>query len=203
MSALEQFRADPEGAIEGTDFFVDWSGFSITTLGNQHAQGGSCTVFEQGMENGVHRLKVVNGGTDYFFPWVNRGVGEVTVPRQSPDRTLVLTGGMNGCGLVATSNGGDLVFYHDADANRLGTIVHPIGTQIVKIEPRIYMPTERGARIVGATTVGQAYSHQLLTVRHNGQWKIFNCGVITGPGLRLPIVQAYKDGIVKFVTAFS
>ncbi|HEX3485594.1 MAG TPA: hypothetical protein VHT51_11075 [Micropepsaceae bacterium] len=208
MSALDDFRNNPEVAIEKYDFMVDArEGFKATKLpGLTNCEyGGPCTLTEGKAVNGVIRLTVTSGGNDYFFPWVNRGVGEVNVPKASSNGTIVVTGGMNGCSLEVTENGPNLIFYHDADSNRLGVLKAPVGTRKCRVEPKTYMGMiNMGENIISKSFGdGSAYFHQLLIVKHGGKWKVFGCGVVIGQGLTTPPKQAFRGSTSKFLASFE
>ncbi|MEZ5669062.1 MAG: hypothetical protein R3F55_16785 [Alphaproteobacteria bacterium] len=206
MSALSDFRANPDTAIEKYDFMVDARGFKTTKLpGVTNCEyGGPCTLTEAKPSNGVTRLAASNGGSDYLFPWVNRGVGEVNVLRAAPNGTMVVTGGMNGCSLEVRSNGPHLIFYHDADSNRLGVLKAAQGTLECRIEPRVYTPLDLGEKIVGETIGdGSAYFHQLLAVKHGGKWKIYACGIIIGPGIEMPVKKAFRATVTKLMATID
>ncbi len=209
MSALSHFRQDPEKAIDRYDFMADArEGFRTTAIPNASRceYGGPCTLKEGKTVNGVTRLLVSCGGTatDYFFPWVNRGVGEVRVPAGSANGTIVVTGGMNGCGLVVTKNGPHLVFYHDADNCYLGVLRAANGTTVCSVAPRDYMgPLNIGESLVGGGATGNAYLHQLLIIKSGGKWKVFSCGIIIGPGIDMPPLRSFRATITKYICSFD
>jgi hypothetical protein len=206
MSALDELRADPDKASEKYDFFVDFRGFTNTAIpGEKNCQrGGACTLTQTGTTNGVTRLKMNDGGTDYAFPWVNRGVGEVRVPKLAPDGTVVVTGGMNGCALVVTDDGDHYNFYHDADSCQLGTLKAAEGNEVCKIGTKTYMPMSMGEKIIGRTIGdGSAYLHQMLTVRHRGGWRVYSFGIIIGPGIDMNPKQTFRDSATKLMVTFD
>lgn len=208
MAALADFRANPELAIEKYDFMVDARvGFKSTKLpGLVNCEyGGPCTLTEGKTVNGVTRILVTSGGSDYFYPWVNRGVGEVKVLKQAPNGTIVVTGGMNGCSLVVTEYGPHLIFYHDADSNRLGVLKASEGVEKCRVEPRTYMGLiNRGESIIMESMGdGSAYLHQLLVVKNGGKWKVFGCGIIVGQGLETPPKQSFRGSTSKYLASFE
>lgn len=80
----------------------------------------------------IYQWRVKNEeGEDYYFPYMNttkiadtetyvRSIGHVIVPKNAPDGTIVVTGGMNGCGLqVNIFDDENLIFMHDQDAEAI------------------------------------------------------------------------------------
>jgi len=206
MGALSDFRKDPESAIDRYDFMVDArEGFKTTPIpGSSRCEyGGPCAIREGKTVNGVTRLLVSNAGDDYFFPWVNRGVGEVKVPAGAANGTIITTGGMNGCALVVTKNGPHFVFYHDADSRYLGQLRAPVGTPVCTVAPKDYMgPINIGESLVRGQ-LGNAYLHQLLIIKSGGKWKVFSCGIVIGPGLDTPPLRSFKATITKYICSFQ
>lgn len=206
MSTLSNFRLNPETTIQTADFVVDARGFkTIAIPGYKNSTyGGPCTLEEVETVNGVTRLKAKNGGSDYLFPWVNRGIGEVNVLRKSPEGTIVVTGGMNGCTLAVTENGPHLIFYHDADSCHLGVDKAATGANVCTVGPSQYIgPANKGESIVMETIGdGSAYLHQLIIIRHSGVWKVFGCGIVIGPGISMPIKRAFEGPPSKLLATF-
>jgi hypothetical protein len=203
-TALEELRANPESAMGRHDFFVDVRGYQTTPNGVKCEIGGSITLNENlKKENGVTRLTIASGGTDFFFPWVNRGVGEVSVPINQPDGTIVVTGGMNGCSFQANRYGTNIIFYHDADSNRLGILKQPQGNQLCRIEPSLYQKIPYGETLMLSIGGGCAYLYQMICVRHSGKWKVMYSGIIIGSGIKMPILRSFTPGVSQFLASFE
>ena len=203
MTALEELRANPENAIINNDFFVDVRGFPTTPEGHQRCELGGAVTLQESQQGGVTRLTLRPGGTDFFFPWVNRGVGEVTVPINQPDGTIIVTGGMNGCALQVNKNSSNLIFYHDADSRYLGDLKQPEGDRVCRLEPDLYMKVPYGENIALKMGDGAAFLYQMLCVRHTGKWKIVYSGIIIRPGIDMPISRAFQPGVSKFLASFE
>jgi hypothetical protein len=214
---LDDLRKNPDAEMAKSDFMLDPQGYRTTPGAEARSEiGGPCTLTETGTTNGVTRLKVTNdpNGKDYYFPWVNRGVGEVNVPKDAPDGTMVVTGGMNGCGLLVTDEGSHYNFYHNADNCRLGDAegcVKPAkGNVVCSVEPKDYLgrvdAANMGQRIVEEDpTAGKSYFHQMVMVKNEGTWKVYDSGIIMGPGkaggLGDPI-QSFQQSPTKLLTSF-
>lgn len=203
-TALEELRANPEAAIIAHDFFVDVRGFKTTVTAKQCETGGPVTLVESAKkENGVARLSLKAGGTDYFFPWVNRGVGEVALPANPPNGTIVVTGGMNGCAFQCNRNGTEVIFYHDADNRYLGQLKQPEGNELCRVEPSLYQKIPYGQTLMESTGGGSVYLYQMLCVRHSGKWKLVYSGILLGPGINMPILRAFTPGVSNFLASFE
>lgn len=204
MTILQDLRNNPEAVGKNNDFFVDARGFKTTPEGTPQCEvGGPVTLTEKNEKN-VTRLALANGGSDYFFPWVNRGVGEVSVPINSPNGTIVTTGGMNGCALQVNRHGNSLIFYHDADNNSLGRLKNAQGQQLCRVEPSLYMKIPYGETIVNENPrAGLAYLYQLVCIRESGKWKVIYSGIILGPGINMPIQRTFTPGVSKFLASFD
>lgn len=204
MTILQNLRDNPEPICKQNDFFVDVRGFRTTPEGTNRCEVGGAATLNLTKQNGVYRLAVENGGSDYFFPWVNRGVGEVSVPINQPNGTIVTTGGMNGCALQVNRSGNNLIFYHDADNRYLGDLKQPQGRQLCRIEPNQYMKIPYGQTIVEENPrAGLSYLYQLICVRHDGKWKVTYYGIILGPGINMPINRTFTPGVSKFLASFK
>lgn len=204
MTVLQQLRANPEAAIVNNDFFLDVRG-ATTTEDPEHERcriGGKVSITESD-KNGITRLTLAPGGTDYYFPWVNRGVGEVTIPINQPDGTVVVTGGMNGCALQVNRDGASLIFYHDGDSKYLGRLKQPKGNELCRIEPDLYMKVPYGETLAKQIGGGAAYLYQMIFVRHAGKWKVMYSGIIIGPGLEMPVIRSFTPGVSKFLASFD
>lgn len=203
MKPLDELRRNPEAAIMANDFFVDVRGFKTTKSQDRCEIGGACTIKAEKAKNGVTRLNISNGGSDYFFPWVNRGIGECELPLNAPEGTIAVTGGMNGCAFHATRDGAKLRFYHDADNRYLGTLKQAEGDQICRVEPSLYMKIPYGETLMTQMGGGCAYLYQMLVVRHAGKWKVVYSGIIIGPGIDMPVLRSFTPGPSSYLASFE
>ncbi len=211
MMALERLRDDPEAAIQRYDYMVDAQGFPLEATDNAHHEIGGRVRLIGTMENGVTRItQNPQGGVEaFYFPWVNRGVGEVKVPLGMPDGTLVVTGGMNGCAIEVRKQDDQLIFYHDGDNQSLGEgkVVQPIGVRLCRIEPDQYMSENNGEKEVRKdwerNIQGTSYLYQMLCVRHDKRWILVYSGIIVGPGISTPIIRSFNPGESKVLAKFD
>ena len=204
-SALKELRKDPEKTIAKEDFFVDCLGFKPTVdKSNAKIELGGPVTLKATAEAGITRISLAPKGTDYFFPWVNRGVGEVEVPVGAPDGTIVVTGGMNGCSLHVTRDDKVLRFYHDADSKYLADFKRAKGDKLCRVEPSLYMKIPAGKTIVEENPKeGLAFLYQMLCVRHAKRWKVVYSGIIIGPGIKMPLKRSFTPGVSKLLTSFA
>ncbi|MBB5017821.1 hypothetical protein HNQ59_001091 [Chitinivorax tropicus] len=204
MSVLDDMRRNPEATILGEDFFVDVRGYKTKADATKHCEiGGAVTLVLEGKQGGVNRISLKAGGTDYYFPWVNRGIGECVVPANAPNGTIVVTGGMNGCAFHVTQSGNNLIFYHDADSCKLGVLKAPVGDQLCRVEPDLYMKIPYGETLVMEAKDGSAYLYQMMCVKHADRWKLFYSGIIIGPGISMPVKRSFTPGVSKFLLSFD
>jgi len=205
MSKLELLRRNAEETIKENDFFVDTRGCALA--GNNgivpRVQAGHSISFAESVQSGVTRLAIKPDGDDYYFPWVNRGVGHVTVPLNTPNGTVVVTGGMNGCSLQVNKYNGQLIFYHDADSCYLGNLHNPQGEKLCRVEPRLYMLIPRGEQLVNESKGKYSYLYQMLCVKNGGRWKIVYSGILLEGGIDMKIHQAFLPGVSKFLASFD
>lgn len=136
---LETLRRNP-GAFTGVN------GFRTMPNGRDFAgvsEGGLCTIVESRASEYVTDFKATAGGSDYFFPWLQRGYTWVKVPKTVHTGVVVLTGGVNGCTLIVTESAGDYYFYHDGDSNYLPEGSDKLtGTEIARVTPEDYDPDD-------------------------------------------------------------
>lgn len=203
---LFNFRNDPESYIKEVDFIVEArKSFKNTPLIDKRTEyGGPCTLTAEDSENkDVFRVHVKNGGNDYYFPWVNRGVGEVKVPKDAPNGTIVTTGGMNGCALVVTEVGNHFIFYHDADSNSLSVIKEAQGQEVFRLEPKDYDPLDTGVKLMEQNPgSGIYFTHQFMIVKHKDKWKVFTSSILLGPGINLPVIRPFAATASKYFGSF-
>lgn len=207
MTYLANFRSNPELYIKEIDFIVDSrKNFKPTSLPNLERceYGGPCKLTEQNTAaDNVIKLEVSNGGNDYYFPWVNRGVGEVKVPKMASEGTIVTTGGMNGCSLVVTELDNHYIFYHDADSKYLGKLKPAEGKEVCRIGPKDYSPLDIGNKLVlESPKEGLAYLHQIIIIKHGGKWKVFSSAILIGPGIDMPVKKAFNATVTKLMGTF-
>lgn len=123
---LNEVRLNPESAFAKMGF--------ITNVEKEgYDQGGkrSVEIICRDEREQIYEWSVENKPGDiYYFPYKNRrlnaqgqnckGIGHVIVPKGEPDGTIVLSGGMNGCGLqVNKFDAGNLIFMHDQDSEAI------------------------------------------------------------------------------------
>lgn len=130
------------------------------------------------------------GYTDYYFPWVNDGVGWVKVPYDAPVGTIVTTDGMNGCALQVHRSGDDLYFYHDANSCSMGNIgVKTVGKRIFRVTTDDMVNSKLANKEALDTTPKVAPTKdynpsrywfiQLICVRHKtGKWYIVRSSIM-------------------------
>lgn len=125
------FLANPAGTLTNTSLSI-YTAFAGVAPGLCTVQGGELDELQpvappQRLERTfapgtkVHALKIASGGTGdaYWFPYIERGVGEVDIPKNVPVGTVALTAGMNGCSLrIYEHTAFDLLrFCHDNNGN--------------------------------------------------------------------------------------
>lgn len=208
MTNLASLRANPAQVLSSAKFVVDALSFA-----GQSA--GTCRLFSTSREDGVIRLNwgaVQEGASpDYYFPFQPNGVGSVTVPKGAPNGTIVVTGAMNGCGLVVNEtqapdgNGQDkdlLNFHHDANCASLVGQNKLAGKTLLEVTPAKYMTRGIGSSRCDPKDggeLGRSFQHHLITVKANDLWTVLNFGVIVGPGQTSPVVDTYQDGQTAFL----
>lgn len=206
MSKLASLRKNPETAINNGDFIVDIMGCALAPnkVVPRVQEGVNVKIVESDAGSNTTCLAISPGGEDYYFPWVNRGVGHVTVPGNVKEGTLVVTGGMNGCALQVNDYNGNLIFYHDADNQYLGTLHQPQGQQLIRIEPRLYMLIPYGQTIVEESPKeGLAYMYQLICVRCANKWLVVYSGLIVKSVKgKLAVVRTFTPGVSKVLGSF-
>ena len=169
--------------------------------GGHIVEGGPCTISQSVAAPGFYDLKAIPSGygsNDYFYPWMQRGIGWVQVPKDTPDGTIVLTGGVNGCTIVVTEHLSSYFFYHDGDSRYL----YPgmtTGNEIARIEPKDYDPLGWGEKMFTRTIAeaGQrgmaiagdiSYGHFVVAVKKEGRFGMYATGVMSFNGLtKLPV----------------
>lgn len=213
VNIVNQLRQDPDTTVANYDLYFDFRGVANTIVkAAKHEEGTTCT-FTSGLPNKVNvaTIAVKNGGSDYYFPWVPRGVGAVTVPVGAPDGTIVATGQLNGCTFEAIQAGSNIVFYHDGDSKFLRKDVQPVaGTQLCVVAPNNYMPGNLGALLMSITqkhadaakdvSKTRAFCYQLFAVKHAGVWKVYSCGLLLFNGVP---TEGFKEMVSKRVATFT
>lgn len=197
MAGLSTLRANPSGTVGIVSFFIE---ANMVT-------GGPVKLTDAGTKDGINTLRVApttanDTSPDYFYPYLaGREVGTVTVPAHAPIGTIVVTPGMNGCGLVIMAEDNGAVSFHHDPNNRHFT---PAAPPLLRIEPTQYM-----TRGVGATLCAERskagdptmMSHQLVAVKQEGFWTVLNFGILlgnSGGGSSAP-VGSYQDGQSGFI----
>jgi hypothetical protein len=195
--SLDLLRADAKSACMQNVYRTGPAGGSFTEKGDLVA-GGRCVVSASaaGKQKGFYDLTATTTAgisNDYFFPWLQRGVGWVAVPKAVPDGSIVMTGGVNGCTIIVTEQGTNYNFYHDGDSSSIkpGQVV---GTEVARVAPKDYDPFGFAARTfqnaladaakAGVKPVGDvSYGHFVVTVKQGGRFGMFVTGVISLNGL--------------------
>ena len=212
---LAELRKKGEIAMDYCDFVVSPIGQFANDIGQGLVKDGgpvqvsaSRKQIADGNYEGVCHINVQSDdqGKDYYFPWVNRGVGFVDVPYNASEGTLVLTGGMNGCSLEVRNNNGKLTFYHDADNKYLDALLpNRPGIRVCRVEPSSYDNLDIGYKVLEKYPLMERYSylHQLLCVKHHHKWKVLYSSLVKSQGdLEYNIKENFVAGITKFLTSF-
>jgi hypothetical protein len=198
--SLGTLRADPLNSCLRNVYRTGPARGSFTDKGDI-VEGGRCTIGCDEVETGFYDLKATASSyqsNDYFYPWLQRGIGWVKVPKAVPDGTIVMTGGVNGCTLVVTELLTSYYFYHDGDSKYL----YPgltTGNEIARVAPKDYDPLGWGQKMF-ASALGEAaragvqpqgdtsYGHFVVAVKKEGRFGFYSTGVMSLNGLtKLPI----------------
>ena len=197
--SLATLRSDPQNACLRNVYRTGPAPGSFTGQG-AIVEGGRCTIAATEVTTGVFDLKAIASNyasTDYFYPWLRQGVGWVQVPKNAPDGTIVMTGGVNGCTLVVTEFLSNYFFYHDGDSKYL----YPgltTGNEVARVAPKDYDPLGWGQKAFesalqqaargGKKPVGDiSYGHFVIAVKKNGRFGMYVTGVMSLNGLtKLP-----------------
>ncbi len=124
---LNEVKWNPENAFAQMGF--------ITEVEQQnYEQGGQRSVEITCVDEKeqIYKWIVKNQpGSIYYFPYItggvgipnnNNGIGHVIVPKNVPDGTIVITGGMTGCALqVNKFDDNNLIFLHDKNAKAIAS----------------------------------------------------------------------------------
>lgn len=202
--SLDLLKSDPMSATQRCTFRTGPAAGSFA-LSNE---GGLCKITCTKLADDIFDLKATAGaGTDYFYPWLQRGYGWVKVPKDAPNGTVVMTGGVNGCTLIVSESAGFYYFYHDGDSCNLPASAI-VGTQVAKVQPKDYDPLRRGEQMfkdalaemarAGKKPVGDiSYGHFVVAVKKGGKFGFYVTGLMSMNGLtRLP--YAITPCIVTF-----
>lgn len=197
--SLALLRRSPLDACRSNVYRTGPQPGSFTGQG-QLVEGGPCSLNVSQFGDGAFDVKAVASSyasSDYFYPWLQRGVGWVKVPKSVPNGTIVLTGGVNGCTIVVTELLGDYFFYHDGDSRHL----YPgltTGREVARVGPADYDPGDAGsnafqqrlAALAAARTQPSgdvSYGHFVIAVKHAGQFGLYVTGLMSLNGFsRLP-----------------
>ena len=191
--SLAALRSDPKSACMRNVYRTGPRPGSFDG-GGAMVEGGRCRIEADEISGGVFDLEAEESalGSDYYFPWKRTGVGWVKVPKNAPDGTIVLTGGVNGCSIVVSENLNDYCFYHDGDSKYL----HPhmiAGNEVARVRPKDYDPLgwdhnqfqrmlEEGAK-KGIQPKGDvSYGHFVVAVKKGGRFGFYVTGLISFNG---------------------
>ncbi len=197
--SLATLRADPINACMANVYRTAQAAGSFAAAGNL-VEGGRCAIAARSPASGFFDLSAQEDGNgrDYFFPWVRQGVGWVRVPGNAPDGTIVMTGGLNGCSIVVSQDGGDFRFYHDGDSRHL-TPQMIVGTELARVGNKDYDPLGWGEKAFrhgledmrrrNVTPKGElSYGYFVVGVKVAGRFGLYCTGAMVMNGLhRLPI----------------
>lgn len=198
--SLSELRQTPKSACE-RNVYITGQGTAFP----RYPVGGRCDIRARQLETGffdVHAFPK-DTGTDYFYPWVPNGVGTVRVPKNVPDRTIVLTGGLNGCGITVTEDGNSYVFYHDANCRYL-TPANTTGTVVAVAKPRDYDPLDWGFKsfeteLLKKPPTGEVfYGHCIVAVKNQGKFGLYVTGSMKLSGRRAQLPLNVSQCIVTF-----
>ncbi|MEM9059092.1 MAG: hypothetical protein AAGD13_01400 [Pseudomonadota bacterium] len=192
MSVIAKLRLNPLSVVQSGGLRTGPKSGSFSGV----QQGGNCQISESDAGGGITDLEAKSGaGTDYFFPWLQRSFTWVKVPKNAPNGTIVMTGGVNGCSLIVSELGTDYYFYHDGDSKYL-PIGHASikGTEVVRIKPSDYDPGDSTNKIfqgllksnqkAGIAFSGDlSYGTYVVFVKVGGQYTVVSSPIISVNGL--------------------
>jgi hypothetical protein len=207
--SLPILRIDPLTACTNNAYRTGPSPGSFNGQG-AIVEGGRCTIASMQLAPRIFQLTATaaaNAGTDYFYPWLQRGIGWARVPRNVPNGTIVMTGGVNGCTLVVTEFMSDYYFYHDGDSSHLYRGL-TTGREVARVAPRDYDPFDRGRKAFeselstaasrGVRPAGDvSYGHFVLAIKNNGRFGMYATGLTSLNGLSI-LPPAITPCIVTF-----
>lgn len=193
--SLAELRSNPADACNRYVYRTGPNPGSFSTHG-AIVEGGMCTIAQKAISAGFYDLKAVAtgyAGTDYFYPWLQRGIGWVQVPKSAPDGTIVMTGGVNGCTIVVTELLSNYFFYHDGDSSHL----YPgltTGREVARIAPQDYDPGDAAntafqQALARAAASGQrpsgdlSYGHYVIAVKSKARFGLYATGLMSLNGL--------------------
>jgi hypothetical protein len=150
------------------------------------ALGGACTLTCT-ENNGVYKLEVTAGGTDWYIPYGASAVRYCDVPKGQPDGTLVVTFPMNGCALEvhAGPTPNHNRFYHDADGKHMpkldtaakarvdANMYEGVGARAAAVFKQYV------ANVDSEDVVGQNFEHTLICVKDGVLWNVYQTAVVT------------------------
>jgi hypothetical protein len=131
------------------------------SLGTEYEDKGSGLAGQHKVDcpgNDVIPCMVEQGKGDWYYPYMYQACGEVTVPINQPEGTMVVTGGMNGCEIRVYRDGNNLRFFHDAngknfidkDTNQPKAELNVTGNEVCYIKSSDYI--EHRAQLLRANT---------------------------------------------------
>ena len=103
------------------------------------------------------------------------GVGWCKIPKNAPDGTVVVTGGMNGCSLRALYDTDTEQYYFMHDKNSVSynnEDAPPSLIERVRVGPEYYHTAEVDRRL----SRGEAYAVYLIIIKRAGMWEVHKTG---------------------------
>ncbi|CDG81568.1 hypothetical protein [Janthinobacterium agaricidamnosum] len=195
--SLNALRSDPRNACERNAYITGPKPGSFRNSGD-FVRGGPCFIEASQLEAGFVSLLAVErnyNNKDFFYPWLQRGVGWVPVPKNVPDGTIVMTGGVNGCSIVVSESAGHYNFYHDGDSKHLDRSMID-GKEVARVKPNDYDPLGWGhMQFINALSKARKmdegavdYGHFVVAVKKDGKFGFYSTGVMNLNGRsRLPL----------------
>lgn len=199
--SLPELRRTPKNACE-RNVYITSQGVAFPA----YPVGGRCEIRAKQLQTGFFELRAYPddaAGQDYFYPWVPDGVGTVQVPKNVPDGTIVMTGGLNGCGITVSEEGNSYIFYHDANCQYL-TPANTRGKVVATAKPRDYDPLDWGFKafqhaLLQKEPSGEVfYGHCIVAVKKEGKFGLYVTGSMKLSGKRTQLPLNVSQCIVTF-----
>jgi hypothetical protein len=218
-AVLAALRADPVTVF-------DKYGFRIASDAYQNRRdGGQCALGCSLLNDNVYSLAVDAGGTgDWFYPYnnasVNGGVGLCDVPVGQSPGSIVVTGGMNGCALHVYRHAGGFRFIHDSNGSSLAAnspdivgkrVAHVVYNDYDRMSLGQLASIAKNSLSTPSSSVGGYFENYIITVKHDGRWKVFVSGLIQTRTISSGFFgstdtrsfETYRGSIVRLITSFE